>query len=54
MGLSKFLSNDPDLNRRAFVFVWLMAILCTIFVVLCVRSFIDARKRRQLEESSAA
>jgi hypothetical protein len=54
MGVGKFLSNDPELNRRAFVFVWLMAILCTIFVVLSVRSFIEARKRRQLEESVGA
>lgn len=30
-----------------------MAVLCAIFVALCVKSFIDARKRRQAREAGA-
>ncbi len=30
-----------------------MAALCAIFVALCVKSFIDARKRRQAREAGA-
>jgi len=47
MGLGKFFSGDPSLNQRSFLFVWLMAILCGVFVVLCVRSFIAARKQSE-------
>ncbi len=47
MGLGKFFSGDPSLNTRSFLFVWLMAILCLVFVVMCVNSFIQARKRRE-------
>ncbi|MEL6898585.1 MAG: hypothetical protein AAFP90_21010, partial [Planctomycetota bacterium] len=47
MGVGKFFSGDPSLNQRSFAFVWIMAILCIVFVVLCVRSFVAARKQRQ-------
>ena len=47
MGLGKFFSGDPSLNTRSFIYVWLMAILCLVFVGLCVNSFIQARKRRE-------
>lgn len=47
MGLGKFFSGDPSLNTRSFIFVWLMAILCLVFVVMCVNSFIQTRKRRE-------
>jgi uncharacterized membrane protein HdeD (DUF308 family) len=53
MGFGQFLSSDPDLNRRAFLFVWGMAILCTVFVVLCVRSFVQARQQRDRQEHAA-
>ena len=53
MGLVKLMS-DADVNRRSLLFVWLMAILCAVFVAMCVRSFIEARKRRQAEEGQAA
>lgn len=52
MGIGKFLSGDPSLNQRSFLFVWLMAILCAVFVVLCVRSFIAARKRQAAEQAT--
>ena len=51
MGLGKFFSGDPSLNQRSFLFVWLMALICGIFLVLCVRSFIAARKAKAQEEN---
>jgi len=54
MGIGKLLSDDPSLNQRSFLFVWLMAILCGIFVFLCVQSFRAARKQREEEAGSAA
>ena len=54
MGLGKFLSGDPSLNERSFLFVWLMALICGVFVVLCVQSFIAVRKRRKAEEAAGA
>ncbi|MEM7454230.1 MAG: hypothetical protein AAF456_07730 [Planctomycetota bacterium] len=53
MGLGKFFSGDPELNMRSFVFVWLMALICAVFVALCVRSFIQARKAREAAEAAA-
>ena len=52
MGLGKFFSNDPSLNPRSFLFVWLMALICSVFVILCVRSFIAAKKRRELDQAT--
>ncbi|MEM9365416.1 MAG: hypothetical protein AAGD07_05430 [Planctomycetota bacterium] len=52
MGLGKFFSGDPSLNQRSFLFVWLMAITCGLFVALCVRSFIAVRKAREAEQAS--
>ena len=54
MGLGKFFSGDPSLNQRSFLFVWLMAIICGIFLTLCVRSFIAAKKRRLAAEAANA
>lgn len=34
-------------NPKAFGVITAMAVLCGIFVALCVKSFIDARKARQ-------
>jgi hypothetical protein len=34
-------------NEKAFAMVVAMAVVCGIFVGLCIKSFIDARKRRQ-------
>ncbi len=49
MGLAKMVSADSSLNYRSMTFVWLMALLCGLFVILCVNSFIAARKRRTAE-----
>ena len=47
-GIGKFLSGDPSLNQQSFVFVWLMTIICAVYVGLCVNSFVQARKQRKL------
>lgn len=47
MGLMKLLSDDADVNRRSLAFVGMMALLCGVYVVLCVNSFIQARRRRK-------
>ena len=47
-GLGKFFSGDPSLNQRGFLFVWLMTIICAVYVGLCVNSFLQARKQRKL------
>lgn len=52
MGIGKLMSGDPSLNMRSFVYVWLMALLCLIFVIMCVNSFIQARKRREQSEAA--
>ena len=39
-------------NKRAVVMVLLMAVICTVFVGLCVQSFIAARKRQRQTESA--
>ena len=49
-GLGKFFSGDPSLNQRSFLFVWLMTIICAIYVGLCANSFLQARKQRKLAE----
>jgi hypothetical protein len=56
MGFGKMLGGDTTINHRALLFVWLMALLCGIFVVCCIQSFRNARKRRKASdaESSAA
>ncbi len=46
-GWGRFASTlgNPAANSRAGLFVLGMAVICTVFVILCVRSFIAARKR---------
>lgn len=43
--LIKFIRGE-EFNPRAFVFIACMGVLCWIFVVTCVMSFIKARKAR--------
>ena len=43
--LIKFIRGEA-FNQRAFVFIACMGVLCWIFVVMCVMSFIKARKAR--------
>jgi len=45
------LASGEELNTRAAILVLVMAIICVVFVGLCVRSFIAARKRQQAAES---
>jgi hypothetical protein len=40
------LASDDPTFRRPVAMMFLMAITCIIYVVLCVRSFISARRRR--------
>ena len=47
------MSQGMDVNPRAMTFVFLMAVLCSVFVGLCVKSFIDARKKREQEAAQA-
>lgn len=53
MDLFKLVSGQ-DVNGRALTFVLLMAAVCTVFVVLCIKSFISARKQRELDEKTAS
>ncbi len=46
-GLGKLMSADASVNTRSLFFVCMMALLCGVYVVLCVNSFIQARKRRR-------
>ncbi len=54
MGLGKSFSGDPSLNQRSFLYVWLMAVICGVFVFLCVRSFISVRRQRAAEQAEQA
>ncbi|MFT7644117.1 MAG: putative membrane protein [Pirellulaceae bacterium] len=56
-GLTKIgtlFSDDPDVNKRATVMVLLMFVICTAFIVLCIKSFRDARKRREAAQQEAS
>ena len=46
MSLLNWIRAEP-FNQRAFVFTTLMGIICWIFVIMCVMSFIKARKSMQ-------
>ena len=48
MGIGKFLDDDPSLNQRSFLFVWLMAVICAVHLFGCIQSFRAARKAREL------
>lgn len=45
MSAGKVLSADPTVNVRALWFVVLMALVCAVYVVLSVRSFVQARRQ---------
>lgn len=40
------LSGDPAVNQRAVIFTGLLGLICLIYVVLSIRSFVAARKAR--------
>ncbi|WP_339742811.1 hypothetical protein [uncultured Rubinisphaera sp.] len=44
------MSQGIEYNQRAAAMVLIMAIICTGFVIMCVRSFIAARKRQRAEK----
>ena len=39
-------ADDPDANKRAIVMVLIMFALCAVFLALCIKSFVDARRRQ--------
>jgi len=39
-------SDDPMANKRPIVMILMMAAVCLVFVALCIKSFIDARRRQ--------
>lgn len=41
-------------NQRAMIFSLLLGVICAVFVFMCVKSFINARKRREAAEAAAA
>lgn len=41
-------------NQRAMTFSLIMGLICAVFVFLCVKSFIAARKRREAAEGGTA
>lgn len=44
-------ADQPPVNVRALSLVLAMAAVCAVYVVLCVRSFIEARRRRNAAEA---
>jgi membrane-bound ClpP family serine protease len=45
------LRSDNPINELAFGMNVAMAVTCAIFLALCVKSFIDARRRRKAAQS---
>lgn len=48
------LISGGDVNGRAMTFVWLMAVVCIVYVVLCIKSFKAARRNRVAAESATS
>jgi len=46
-GLARLISKGINLQSTASVCTLVMTVLCAAFVLLCVRSFVMARRRRQ-------
>ena len=44
--IGPLLSGDPEVNQRAVIFTGVLALICLIYVVLSVQSFIAARRSR--------
>lgn len=51
MVLVKMLGG-AEVNSRAMAMTLIMGVICAVFTVLCVQSFIAARKAREAEEAS--
>ncbi len=48
-GLIKLTTSESAVNSRALTMVLVMFGLCAVFLALCVKSFIDARRRQRAE-----
>ena len=48
MKLPAILNSDPILNPRALMFSGLMGLICLVYVIMSVRSFIAARQQSKL------
>lgn len=46
-GLAKLFSGDETVNGRAVAMILIMFVLCGVYVGLCVKSFVDARRRQK-------
>jgi hypothetical protein len=48
-GAFKLLADEPQVNSRAVMMILLMFVLCAVFLGLCVKSFVDARRRQRVD-----
>jgi hypothetical protein len=48
------LLSDKEINPVSFGMQIAMGLICAVFVGLCVKSFIDARRRRQQQHQSGS
>lgn len=46
MKIGLLFSDDPAVNKRPIIMILLMATVCLVFVALCIKSFVDARRRQ--------
>jgi hypothetical protein len=44
--------GGSEVNLLAATMVWAMAVICSIYVFLCVQSFVQARKAREKSQGS--
>ena len=54
-GLAKvgvLFSDDPDGNSRAVLMTLIMAVVCLIYLVLSIKSFVAARRRQRAAEEA--
>jgi hypothetical protein len=49
MKIGSLFSNDPGVNTRPVYMTLTMAVLCLMYVIICVQSFIAARQRQRAE-----
>jgi hypothetical protein len=54
MKIGVLFSDDPTVNKRPIIMILAMAALCLVFVALCVKSFVDARRRQAAERKAEA
>lgn len=46
MKLNVIISDDPQIDRRPLRLTFSMGVVCLVYVVMCIGSFIAARRRR--------